>query len=45
VQSNVGKYCEFKLVSRLLLENNGQLDNVEKEKDFHSAEKLFLLGS
>ncbi|CAF1478165.1 unnamed protein product [Rotaria magnacalcarata] len=45
VQSNVGKYCEFKLVSRLLLErNNGQLDNVPSSRsDIFNSNDISLI--
>ena len=44
VQSNVAKYCEFKLVSRLLLERNGQLENVrQKQSFFRNKLKKILL--
>ncbi|CAF1274253.1 unnamed protein product [Rotaria sordida] len=44
IQSNVGKYCEFKLVSRLLLENNGQLDNVPSSRaDIFNSNNISLI--
>ncbi|UJR21349.1 hypothetical protein I4U23_024442 [Adineta vaga] len=44
VQSNVAKYCEFKLVSRLLLERNGQLANVPSSRaDIFNSNDINLI--
>ncbi|CAF0723938.1 unnamed protein product [Adineta ricciae] len=44
VQSNVAKYCEFKLVSRLLLERNGQLENVPSSRaDIFNSNDISLI--
>ncbi|CAF2592267.1 unnamed protein product [Rotaria sp. Silwood2] len=45
VQSNVGKYCEFKLVSRLLLEHYRQLVNVPSSRaDVFNSSDISLVG-